>query len=98
MLKRINRIAALIVIFCMMLEQSSFAQVAPDINIPAYLSGLMPADRFRPMHARWLSYDSLNNSFDLAIEQGDGSGIKEQDIKKAAQKIYGVFPGRHTAS
>jgi len=28
MLKRINRIAALIVIFCMMLEQSSFAQVA----------------------------------------------------------------------
>jgi len=91
MLKRINRIAALIVIFCMMLEQSSFAQVAPDINIPAYLSGLMPADRFRPMHARWLSYDSLNNSFDLAIEQGDGSGIKEQDIKKAAQKIMEYF-------
>ncbi|HOU35803.1 MAG TPA: hypothetical protein PK562_00890 [Candidatus Omnitrophota bacterium] len=52
MLKMINRIVAFSVMFCLVFEQSGFAQVAPDMNIPAYLNGLVRADKFRPMHMR----------------------------------------------
>lgn len=91
MFKLINRIVAFLVMFCLVFEQSGFAQVAPDMNIPAYLNGLVGADKFRPMHMRWLSYDSLTNSFDLAVEQGDDAGIKEADIKKSTTKIMEYF-------
>ncbi|HQQ06604.1 MAG TPA: HEAT repeat domain-containing protein, partial [Candidatus Omnitrophota bacterium] len=91
MLKIINRIVAFAVMFCLVFEQSGFAQVAPDMNIPAYLSGLTAADKFRPMHMRWLSYDPLNNAFDLAVEPGDDAKIKEQDIKKSTSRIMEYF-------
>ena len=91
MLKMINRIVAFSVMFCLVFEQSGFAQVAPDMNIPAYLNGLVRADKFRPMHMRWLSYDPINNSFDLAVERGDDARVKEADIKRSTAKIMEYF-------
>ncbi|MDD5774643.1 MAG: hypothetical protein PHS64_01725, partial [Candidatus Omnitrophica bacterium] len=59
--------------------------------MPAYLGGLVGGDKFRPMHMRWLSYDPLNNAFDLAVEPGDDARIKDADIKKSTTKIMEYF-------
>ncbi|MFA5100729.1 MAG: hypothetical protein WC547_07605, partial [Candidatus Omnitrophota bacterium] len=91
MLKLINRIVAFTVIFCLVFEQSGFAQVAPHMAVPQYLSGLLSADRFRPMHMRSISYDSAAKSFSMLLEKGDSRDIKEAQVKKSANVLMDYF-------
>jgi len=74
MYKKVPKILSLV--FCLLLcfEQSGFAQVAAQLDISSHLAGLHSAlfpDKFRPLHLRYLSYDSLNNSFKLLLDKGD---------------------------
>ena len=56
-------------------QQSGFAQVASvELNITGCLAALhnsFVADKFRPLHLRYLQYLPTNNSFKLYLDKGD---------------------------
>jgi len=52
----VHRFLSLVVIFSLIFEQAGFAQVAPSF-VPGYLSSIMPAEHFCPVHLRSLTFD-----------------------------------------
>ena len=76
--KKLLKIISLILCFLLCFEQSGFAQVAAQLDISGHLAALHQAltqDKFRPLHLRYLSYDSLNNNFKLLLDKGDFASV-----------------------
>ncbi len=83
MQKKITKIISLVLCFLLVFEQSGFAQMAGQLDISGYLTGLRNAltqDKFRPLHLRYLSYDTLNNNFRLLLDKGDLKDIKAPQV------------------
>ena len=58
----------------LLFQQIGFAQIATELNIAGYLSRMansLTVDKFRPMHLRYFSYDSLNDNFKVLVDKGD---------------------------
>ncbi|MFA4842363.1 MAG: hypothetical protein WC658_00805, partial [Candidatus Omnitrophota bacterium] len=75
MKKRIIKVIAFILCFSLLFEQSGFAQIAGQLDLSGYFSGLRQSftqDKFRPLHLRYLSYDNVANTFKLLLDKGDG--------------------------
>ncbi len=85
------RIIVLAVSFCLVFEQTGFAQVAAQSGVPAYLNGQISAERFRPMQLRSLAYDSLQNNFSLYLDKGDIKELAQNQIKENARKLMEYF-------
>jgi len=70
-----GRIAHFFFCFCLIFEQTSFAQVAQTLDISGYFNqarnAVIPQDKFRPLHLRYISYDSQSNDFQLLLDKGD---------------------------
>ncbi|MBU0504320.1 MAG: GNAT family N-acetyltransferase [Candidatus Omnitrophota bacterium] len=74
MIKSISKFISIFLCLCFFSQQVGLAQVAVELNLASHLSGLrssLAVDKFRPAHLRYLSYDSLNNSFSLLFDKGD---------------------------
>ncbi|MDD5108482.1 MAG: M48 family metalloprotease [Candidatus Omnitrophica bacterium] len=77
MMKKSKTFKILSILLCvsLLLQQTGFAQVAnAELNIAGTLNSLHNAlspDKFRPLHLRSISYDSLNNNFKLLLDKGD---------------------------
>ncbi|MBM3244625.1 MAG: class I SAM-dependent methyltransferase [Candidatus Omnitrophica bacterium] len=74
MKNRLLRILSILLCFLLCFEQSGFAQIIGQLDVSGHLAGLHNAfapDAFRPLHLRYLSYDTLNNSFKLLLDKGD---------------------------
>jgi hypothetical protein len=72
--KIIFRIIAIVLCFLLCFEQSGFAQVAGQLDISGYITGLRNAltvDKFRPLHLRYLDYNPELNNFKLLLDKGD---------------------------
>ena len=72
MLHNLNKLISLFISFCLILEQIAFAQ---SLDLSRYLSNstkpLIQSDKFRPLHLRYISYDSQANDFKLLSDKGD---------------------------
>ncbi len=90
-LKMINKIVALTIIFTLVFEQSGFAQVAGPMGIPAYINGYVSPDKFRPLQLRSLSFDQINNDFNLFLDKGDLRDLKPREIKENGAKLSEYF-------
>ena len=70
-----GRIAHFFLCFCLIFEQPVFAQVARTLDISSYFNqarnAVIPQDKFRPLHLRYISYDSQSNDFKLLVDKGD---------------------------
>ncbi|TAM38708.1 hypothetical protein EPN54_04060, partial [bacterium] len=71
-----RRIISLIICLSFLFQQTGLVQAAAvELNLSNYFarmsSGLAPIDSFRPLHLRYFSYDSLNNSFKVLLDKGD---------------------------
>src|SRR3989339_1599092 len=70
-----GRIAHFFLCFCLIFEQPVFAQVARTLDISSYFNqarnAVIPQDKFRPLHLRYISYDSQSNDFQLLLDKGD---------------------------
>ncbi|MDI6606222.1 MAG: hypothetical protein QME65_03660 [Candidatus Omnitrophota bacterium] len=74
MKSRIRKILSLVLSLGLLLQQTSFAQVAVELNIADHLSILgnrLITERFRPLHLRYFSYDALNDNFRMLVDKGD---------------------------
>jgi HEAT repeat protein len=89
--KTINKIIAITIIFTLVIEQSGFAQVVGPMAVPAYINGYVAADRFRPLQLRSLSFDQINNDFNLFLDKGDLLDLKPREIKENAAKLSEYF-------
>ena len=87
----LKRIISFLISFCLIFEQAGLAQVAPQLGIPAYLNGFSLPDRFRPVHLRYLAYDSTKNNFDLLLDKGDAKELKEAQLEETTQKLLEYF-------
>ncbi|MFA5099973.1 MAG: HEAT repeat domain-containing protein, partial [Candidatus Omnitrophota bacterium] len=86
-----RKIIALLIIFCLAFEQSGFAQVAPQINIPAYLAGYLSPDRFRPVHLRSFSINPDTNNINLVLDKGDTKNLRPVQLEEASRTLFEYF-------
>ncbi|HRZ14207.1 MAG TPA: ROK family protein [Candidatus Omnitrophota bacterium] len=91
MFKSIQKIVALTVICSLVLEQSGFAQVAPQMNVPAYLSGLVSPEVFRPVHLRSMTIDAATRNIDLLLDKGNARDPKDSEIKETTRQLLNYF-------
>ena len=75
-----KKLVAILISVVFLVEQTGYAQVAPQLVVPQYLQGLVNKDAFRPMHLRSISFDSQKDSFRLLLERGDEKQLKEQQL------------------
>ena len=88
----IKRILAFLISFCLIFEQTGFAQMAIPMGIPGYLSLLAPAaDKFRPIHLRSVDLNSGNGNFELILDKGDLKDILPRQLEETTQELYRYF-------
>ncbi len=70
-----RKIISTLLCLSFLFQQTSFAQVAAvELNLAGHLARLssgLPMDTFRPLHLRYFSYDTLNNTFKVLLDKGD---------------------------
>jgi hypothetical protein len=87
-----KRITILILVFCLIFEQTGFAQVAAPLGVPAYLSNLATvADRFRPVQLRSIEFNPADNNFQLLLDKGDLKNITPGQTEETSQKLFQYF-------
>ncbi len=77
-----KKLISFLISFCLILEQSVFAQA---IDLSRYFvhnpAQAIQSDKFRPLHLRYLGYDNQGQDFKLLLDKGD---TKKEDIDSPA--------------
>jgi hypothetical protein len=96
-MKKSKTLKILSIFLCslLILQQTGFAQVASvELNIAgrfAFLQNTFTPDKFRPLHLRSISYNGLNNSFNLLLDKGDSVVLPAQEIKDTTKDLLNYF-------
>ncbi len=89
-IKMSHKLISLILSICLLFTQTGFAQVAGEMDISSHLLALRNSfikDTFRPLHLRYISYDTLSNNFNLLLDKGDlKKGLSPQALKGLSPK------------
>jgi hypothetical protein len=94
MMRKVSRILALLLSFNLLFQQISFAQLAAELHIADYLSridGSLAQERFRPLHLRYFSYDSLNDNFKLLLDKGDLKNLRAKELESSTKTLLNYF-------
>jgi len=89
-----RRIISLVLSFGLLFQQVSFAQVAAELNLGNYLSRIgsnIVQDKFRPLHLRYFSYDSLNDNFKVLLDKGDLKNLKAPELESSSKTLLSYF-------
>jgi hypothetical protein len=83
-------------LLCLLLifQQTGFAQVAAELNIAGHLAGIhssLTSSTFRPLHLRYLSYDSLNNDFRIFLDKGSVKDPSSQELENTSKTLLDYF-------
>ncbi|MFA6217832.1 MAG: HEAT repeat domain-containing protein [Candidatus Omnitrophota bacterium] len=92
--KKLTKILSLILGLLFIVQQSGFAQIAAELNIAGHLSALgnpLVIEKFRPLHLRYLSYDTLNNNFRLLLDKGDLKNLKTTELENTSKELLKYF-------
>ena len=86
------RLISFTLCFLLAFEQSCFAQISGQLDISLRLASLhqgLTQEKFRPLHLRYLSYDNVNNNFELLLDKGDAEKSAGQPAKRPTGKLEG---------
>ena len=97
-----RRIISIILSFCFLFTQTGFAQVAAvELNLAGHLARLgnsLAVEAFRPVHLRYFSYDTLNNTFKVLLDKGDylkglspQGTVPEEKLKQETKALLNYF-------
>jgi hypothetical protein len=89
-----RRIISLVLSFGMLFQQISFAQVAVELNLAnhlAMMSSGLKVEKFRPIHLRYFSYDSLNDNFKLLLDKGDAKNQQSKELESSTKVLLEYF-------
>jgi len=88
-----KKLISIFLSFTFITTQPVFAQGVAQLNMAQYL-GSMPtaaADRFRPLHMRYFSYDMEKDNFQLLLDKGDNQDIKEVELQEKTKVLMEYF-------
>ena len=94
MYKKLYKIFSILVCLSLIFQQTGFAQIAAEFNIADQITQLhnsLIPDTFRPLHLRYLQYDSLNNNFKVLLDKGDSKSLKNQEIESTTKDLLDYF-------
>ncbi|MFA5287306.1 MAG: phosphotransferase, partial [Candidatus Omnitrophota bacterium] len=94
MKKRIIKFVSFLLCFCLLFQQSGFAQIVPQLDISGYVARMRSSfiqDRFRPLHLRYLAYDSIKNNFKLLLDKGDLHKPQSRELEKTTKDLLDYF-------
>ncbi|MDD5692532.1 MAG: hypothetical protein PHP10_05070 [Candidatus Omnitrophica bacterium] len=96
-----RKIISLVLSICFLFQQTGLVQAAAvELNLSNYFSRMastMAVESFRPVHLRYFSYDSLNNSFKVLLDKGDQKGTfpkgtpSEVKLKEETKELLKYF-------
>lgn len=86
----LKKIIAFSISFCLIFEQSGFAQVAPGMHVPGYMARLVPPEIFHPVQLRAISFDPAAEKLSLFLDPGDTKPSRALDTSPAAE-LYKYF-------
>ena len=89
--KAFKRGLAFIIVFCFIFEQTGFAQVIPQVSLPSGNILASPADKFHPIHLRYVDFDQTARSFNILLDKGDVKESKQPAIEQAARDLMTYF-------
>ncbi|MCX5711466.1 MAG: hypothetical protein NTY47_00105, partial [Candidatus Omnitrophica bacterium] len=90
-MKSLKKILSLAISLSFLWQQLGFAQVAA-MDLGKYLTPkALMAEKFRPMHMRYFSYDGQNQSFDFLLDKGNIKNVKGPAAKEQANAIFKYF-------
>jgi len=94
--RKLIKILSFLLCFCLIFEQSGFAQIAGQLDLSGYIGGILrnsfTQDKFRPLHLRYLSYDNQANTFKLLLDKGDAfKPNPSNSITQATKELMEYF-------
>ncbi|MFH1198763.1 MAG: HPr family phosphocarrier protein [Candidatus Omnitrophota bacterium] len=93
--RKITRILSSFLSLLLLLQQTSFAEMAVQLNLASHLASLHQAisiDKFRPLHLRYLEYLPQDNSFKLLIDKGNIVGAPLVGAPESINNRAGTRP------
>ncbi|TAM41625.1 phosphoglycerate kinase [bacterium] len=92
-----RKIISLVLSFCFLFQQTGLVQAAAvELNLSGYFARMasgLSVDSFRPVHLRYFSYDSLNNSFKVLLDKGTfpKGTPSEAQLKEETKELLKYF-------
>ncbi len=97
-----RKLISIILSLSFLFQQTSFAQVAAvELNLAGHFARMansFTVDKFRPLHLRYFSYDTLNNTFKVLLDKGDSlkgqspaGTVPENKLKEETRKLMQYF-------
>ncbi|MBF0531509.1 MAG: hypothetical protein HQL23_00250 [Candidatus Omnitrophica bacterium] len=89
-----SKILVWLLSFLLLVQQTGLAQLAVSLDVAGAMSGLgnmLVADKFRPLHFRYLAYNIPLNKFDLLLDKGDQKNVKSPEIESTAKDLLNYF-------
>lgn len=84
---KFRTIAVFLIVFSCLLGQSSFSQLPLVYFTPPFLT----TDKSRPVHLRYLGFDSEQNNFQLLLDKGDIKDVNPVALQETTQKLVDYF-------
>jgi len=89
-----RKIISFILSFLLLFQQAGLVQAATELNLTGIIgqmrSNVFP-DKFRPLHLRYFSYDTANDSFRLLVDKGDLKNIAGKQLTDSTQGLLKYF-------
>ena len=86
-----KKVITILMSFCLLFEQSGFAQVAGPLALPAFVGGLTAGDTFRPAHLRSMSYQPLEDNFKTILDKGSAKEKDRLKLEDSTRQLFNYF-------
>lgn len=91
---RTRKILSLFLCFGLLFQQIGFAQVAAQLDISSHITQLqnaLTADKFRPLHLRFFSFNGSQDRFNLLLDKGDMKNASDDNLRSQTQENFKYF-------
>ena len=87
-----KKIACFSIIFSFLFNQLCFSQITPQL-FPLYFAqpGFLSADKFRPLHLRYLELDRQTQGFQIFLDKGDAKYPDQASLAGATKELMDYF-------
>ncbi|MDD2680022.1 MAG: glucose-6-phosphate isomerase family protein, partial [Candidatus Omnitrophica bacterium] len=89
-----RKILSLVLSLGLLFQQIGFAQITTELNIAnrfARMANSLTAEKFRPVHLRYFSYDALNDNFKVLLDKGDLKNVKNKELANSTRTLLNYF-------
>ncbi|HCD38153.1 MAG TPA: hypothetical protein DEQ77_05455, partial [Candidatus Omnitrophica bacterium] len=98
----LRKLLSIVLTIGLLFNQGGVIYAAGELNLSSYLSqlhtSLVKPDIFRPVHLRYFSYDSLNNSYKILLDKGDYTRSPSHNVTRSPGHQVTMSPGHQVTT